>query len=209
MAAQIELGGQLLLLKRADNPWKGYWNLPAGYVEVDESLEEAVVREVWEESGFKVRVLELLGDYFFDDDPRGNGILLVFRAIIVSGDLHPNHESAEVAYFTPDRLPENICGAGHRRAVETWQDREAEQIMDAERWNQIIAGFPQPHLLQTWEWGQVKSAYGWEAHHKVWEEAGQIVAAALVLERTINLGGMAARLRMHYTSQRPAADELV
>ena len=121
VAAQIELGGQLLLLKRADDPWKGYWNLPAGYVEVDESLEEAVIREVWEESGFMVRVLELLGDYFFDDDPRGNGILLVFRAIIVSGDLHPNHESAEVAYFTPDRLPENICGAGHRRAVDSWR----------------------------------------------------------------------------------------
>lgn len=76
-------------------------------------------------------------------------------------------------------------------------------MMDAERWNQIVAEFPQPHLLQTWEWGQVKSAYGWQAHHKVWEEDGEIVAAALVLERTINLGGMAARLRMHYTPKGP------
>ena len=125
VAAQIELGGQLLLLKRAYDPWKGTWNLPAGYVEVDETLEAAVVREVWEESGFKVRVEELVGNFFFEDDPRGNGILLVFRAIIVSGDLHPNHQSAEVAYFTPDRLPDNICGAGHLRAIETW--RQAKQ----------------------------------------------------------------------------------
>lgn len=121
VAAQIELGGQLLLLKRAHDPWKGTWNLPAGYVEVDETLEAAVVREVWEESGFKVRVEELAGNYFFDDDPRGNGILLVFRAIIVSGDLHPNHESAEVAYFTPDRPPDNVCGAGHLQAIEAWR----------------------------------------------------------------------------------------
>ena len=83
------------------------------------------------------------------------------------------------------------------------EEGEAGQIMDAERWDQIIAGFPQPHLLQTWEWGQVKSAYGWQAYHKVWEETGQVVAAAMVLERTINLGGMAARLRMHYTPKGP------
>jgi len=75
--------------------------------------------------------------------------------------------------------------------------------MDAGRWNQIVAEFPQPQLLQTWEWGQVKSSFGWQAHHKVWEEDGEIVAAALVLERTINLGGMAARLRMHYIPKGP------
>jgi len=124
VAAQIELGGQLLLLKRAQDPWKGYWNLPAGYVEVDESLEDAVKREVWEETGYMVRVEELVGNYFFDDDPRGNGILLVFRAVIVSGDLHPNHESAEITYFSWDTLPMNICGAGHLRAVASWQNEK-------------------------------------------------------------------------------------
>lgn len=122
VAAQIELGGQLLLLKRAYDPWKGYWNLPAGYVEVDETLEDAVVREVFEETGFRVRTEQLVGNYFFNDDPRGNGILLVFRAVIVSGDLHTNHESAEISYFSWDSLPMNICGAGHLRAVAAWQN---------------------------------------------------------------------------------------
>jgi lipid II:glycine glycyltransferase (peptidoglycan interpeptide bridge formation enzyme) len=75
--------------------------------------------------------------------------------------------------------------------------------MDRQGWNQIISSFPAPHLLQTWEWGEIKSAFGWQPHHKVWEVDGEVVAAALVLERTVNLGGMAARLRMHYTPKGP------
>ena len=76
-------------------------------------------------------------------------------------------------------------------------------MMDQAQWNAIIAGMPQPHLLQTWEWGEVKSQFGWQAHHRVWRDGERVVAAALVLERTINLGGMAARLRMHYTPKGP------
>ena len=75
--------------------------------------------------------------------------------------------------------------------------------MDAQIWNEIIAGMPHPHLLQTWEWGEVKSQFGWTPFHKVWEADGKVTAAALVLERTINLGGLSARLRMHYTPKGP------
>lgn len=76
-------------------------------------------------------------------------------------------------------------------------------MMDRQQWNAIIAGMPQPHLLQTWEWGEVKAQFGWQAHHRVWQDGEHVVAAALVLERSINLGGMAARLRMHYTPKGP------
>lgn len=76
-------------------------------------------------------------------------------------------------------------------------------MMDQKQWNEIITGLPVPHLLQSWEWGQVKSQFGWQPFYKVWEEAGQVTAAALVLERTVNLAGMAARLRMHYTPKGP------
>jgi lipid II:glycine glycyltransferase (peptidoglycan interpeptide bridge formation enzyme) len=75
--------------------------------------------------------------------------------------------------------------------------------MNRERWNEIVSSLPAPHILQSWEWGEIKSQFGWQAFHKVWEESGQVVAAALVLERSINLGGMAARLRMHYTPKGP------
>lgn len=39
-------------------------------------------------------------------------------------------------------------------------------------WNEIIASLPNPHFLQTYEWGQVKAAYGWQPHFLVWDDAG-------------------------------------
>lgn len=76
--------------------------------------------------------------------------------------------------------------------------------MNSETWNPLIASFPDPQLLQTWEWGQVKSQFGWQPYYKIWHAPDQTVsAAALVLERTIRLPGMAAQLRMHYTPKGP------
>jgi lipid II:glycine glycyltransferase (peptidoglycan interpeptide bridge formation enzyme) len=77
-------------------------------------------------------------------------------------------------------------------------------MFDSTSWNTIIATLPNPQLLQTREWGEVKARFGWQAHHKVWkDDGGNIQAAALVLERSINLRGMALRLRMHYTPKGP------
>jgi len=77
-------------------------------------------------------------------------------------------------------------------------------MFTSQTWNEIISTFPYPQLLQTWEWGEVKSRFGWAPHHKVWEDDdGNLQGAALVLERTINLRGMAPRLRMHYTPKGP------
>lgn len=87
-------------------------------------------------------------------------------------------------------------------------------------WNQVIASFPDPHLLQTWEWGQFKSQFGWKPFFMLWSQAGELVveqaydaslassqvppeAAALVLQRTIPIGGFAAALRVIYVPKGP------
>ncbi len=78
--------------------------------------------------------------------------------------------------------------------------------MDAHTWNSTISSLPNPHLLQTWEWGLVKGKFGWEPFYKTWEDKGEQVAAALILQRTLNLPGMAARVRMHYVPKGPLLD---
>lgn len=75
-------------------------------------------------------------------------------------------------------------------------------MMNRKDWDEIISGMPNPHLLQTWEWGEVKERFGWQAFHKVWREAEKVVAAALVLERNVSMGGV-VRVRMHYTPKGP------
>jgi peptidoglycan pentaglycine glycine transferase (the first glycine) len=89
-------------------------------------------------------------------------------------------------------------------------------------WNELIAALPNPHFLQTYEWGQVKAAYGWQPLYLVWDEAGFSVstepitiqpsnhptlkAAALVLKKTVPTGGLAARLSVLYAPKGPLLD---
>jgi peptidoglycan pentaglycine glycine transferase (the first glycine) len=77
-------------------------------------------------------------------------------------------------------------------------------------WNALIASLPNPHLLQTWEWSQVKAKYGWEPFPFVWEpETGgreSVIAAAMILKRTISIGGFTARLSVLYAPKGPLMD---
>jgi len=79
--------------------------------------------------------------------------------------------------------------------------------MDALTWNSTIASLPNPHILQSWEWGQVKARFGWQPIPKVWQdENGQVLAAALILQRVIPIRGFAARLRILYVPRGPVLD---
>ena len=121
--AIIEKTGNLLLIQRTIEPFKGCWNLPAGYAEVDESPLETARREVWEETGLEVRITDLVNVYFFNDDPRGNGILIVYNCQMVGGTLEEREEGVNPTYFDPTRLPVNLAGGGHDQAVHAWRER--------------------------------------------------------------------------------------
>jgi peptidoglycan pentaglycine glycine transferase (the first glycine) len=74
-------------------------------------------------------------------------------------------------------------------------------------WNELIASLPLAHLLQTWEWSQVKARYGWQALPFVWQDAaGNPVAAAMILKRGIPVGGLAKKMCVLYTPKGPLMD---
>jgi peptidoglycan pentaglycine glycine transferase (the first glycine) len=82
-----------------------------------------------------------------------------------------------------------------------------EGIIDAREWNEIIAPLPGTHILQTWEWGEIKSAVGWQALPQVWrDELGRVQAAALVLQRSLKLGGLDSGLKVLYIPRGPLLD---
>lgn len=119
-AALITDGERILLARRRHDPWREHWYLPAGYVEADEAPDEAAIREVFEEVGLRIAIDELWKVYYFDDDPRGNGILIVYRCSGQSGKLTTSTEIDGFEYYSKDQLPELIAGAGHRQAVVDW-----------------------------------------------------------------------------------------
>ncbi|GIV63802.1 MAG: NUDIX hydrolase [Bellilinea sp.] len=119
-AALVVEEHRLLLVRRAISPWRGCWYLPAGYVEADEDPARAAERELFEETGLIGRAGALHGAYFFEDDPRGKGLLLVYHLHLTGGSLNLSNEADQADFFDVNRLPSPLTGAGHDRAVAEW-----------------------------------------------------------------------------------------
>lgn len=79
--------------------------------------------------------------------------------------------------------------------------------MNAVTWNALICELPQPHILQSWEWGQFKSRYGWKPDYLTWrEQDSNRFAAALSLMRTRTIGKIELPLRVIYFPKGPLLD---
>ena len=76
----VEMEGGIVLIQRGEEPFAGWWALPAGYIETDESVEQAAVRECREETGLEVELLELFGVGSFPEGPVQSGIIIFYRA---------------------------------------------------------------------------------------------------------------------------------
>jgi ADP-ribose pyrophosphatase YjhB (NUDIX family) len=95
---------RILLVKRASPPQKGTWVLPGGYVDRGEELKQAAIREMHEECGLRVKIMNLVGLYSYIDNPV---VLIVYQAGYLSGELHLNHESLEANWFPLSEIPFN------------------------------------------------------------------------------------------------------
>jgi 8-oxo-dGTP diphosphatase len=113
-------GQGLVLVQRGEPPFKGRWALPAGYIEADESVEQAAIRECHEETGLEVELLELFGVYSFPEGPVQSGIIIFFRARPVGGTLEAGDDAQEVGVFPPDELPRDVAFRTHREVLERW-----------------------------------------------------------------------------------------
>ena len=105
MAGVIELDDEILLVRRAVNPFKGKWTLPAGFVDAGEAPTAALERECLEETGLKVRVTELLDVVYGQEHPGGAHILIVYKAAIISGRIVAGDDVDKVAFFDLEKPP--------------------------------------------------------------------------------------------------------
>ena len=112
--------GRVLLVQRANEPYRGWWMLPAGFVEYGDSAADTALREATEETGLVVELTGLQGVYFGTDDPRDIAHLVAYTARVVGGDLVPADDAAAADYFGPDDLPSQIAFEGQRQALRAW-----------------------------------------------------------------------------------------
>ena len=124
---------RILLTRRTDN---GQWCLPAGGMDPGESVTETCEREVWEETGLRVRVLRLIGVYSdpnrlieYADGNRCHIVSLNFEVEVTGGELQLSDETTAFGFYSPDEMKRLDIMAHH------W-----ERILDA------LAGQPQPFI---------------------------------------------------------------
>ncbi|MCD5409655.1 MAG: NUDIX hydrolase [Methanocellales archaeon] len=104
--AIVLLDNKIALIRRKNPPFEGYYALPGGFVERGETVEQALIREVKEETGLDIRIVKLAGAYSDTDrDPRGHVISLCYLAE-ASGTIAPDSDAGDVELFDVSQLPE-------------------------------------------------------------------------------------------------------
>lgn len=106
--ARTSTAAKVLLVKRAREPFRNKWAFPGGFVEMDEELNDAVARELKEETGLTgidLRQLQTFGT--IGRDPRGRTITITYIGVVVTENMHlqPGDDAAEAAWFDIDALP--------------------------------------------------------------------------------------------------------
>ncbi|MCH8477788.1 MAG: NUDIX hydrolase [Wenzhouxiangella sp.] len=115
---------RILLCRRAINPRDGYWTLPAGYLELNESPAQGAVREAWEEARARLVIDQLLATYAIT---RISQVQLIYRARLSSPDIAAGPESREVGLFTWDQIPfDDIAFPSVRWALEHFRQTAGE-----------------------------------------------------------------------------------
>ncbi len=99
--------GKILLCRRAINPRRGFWTIPAGYLELNEDAETGAIREAKEEACADIEIDALLAVY---NVTRISQVQLIYRATLPSPTIAAGEESLEVGLFSWDEIPwDNIA----------------------------------------------------------------------------------------------------
>src|ERR1700693_1250495 len=95
-------GERILMCRRSIHPRRGFWTLPAGYLELNESISAGAEREAFEEAEAKIEIEGLLAIY---DIPRISQVQLIYRARLIDDRVRAGPESLEIALFGWDEIP--------------------------------------------------------------------------------------------------------
>jgi ADP-ribose pyrophosphatase YjhB (NUDIX family) len=119
-----EWGDRILLCRRGIEPRYGLWTLPAGYMENDETVEEAALRETLEEANARVEIVSL---FSLVSLPHINQVYMLFRGRLLDLDFSAGQETLEARLFSERQIPwDELAFSSIRRTLELYfRDREA------------------------------------------------------------------------------------
>lgn len=124
VAVVIEQDDEIVLQRRTIDPGSGLWTFPSGFVDRGEPVEEAAVREAWEEVGLQVKLDRFLGLY---SSPGETVVLAVFVAMPVAGELQSLDENDAVGFFGPNGLPA-LAFPNDEAIIDAWRSGTVREV---------------------------------------------------------------------------------
>ena len=121
-ALVVNRQGQLLVGKRGVEPAKGGWCLPGGFIEMGETMEEAALRELEEETGLAGTVRSFVGCYSHESRFYGSIIIFGYRVDVVDGRLQASDDIVEARFCSMNSLPP-IAFDAHRKLIAALQQQ--------------------------------------------------------------------------------------
>lgn len=111
--------GDIVLVKRKNEPFSGLWELPGGFVEYGENIESTAIREAEEETGLKVDLKGIVWVYSEPDrDPRRHIISICFKAKRIDGKFEPDDEILEARAFSRDEIRDMKLAFNHKEMLK-------------------------------------------------------------------------------------------
>ena len=123
--------GEVVLLRRGIEPGRGWWAQPGGFLEIDETVTEAAIRETLEETGLVVEPGEIVGLY---SRLEAAVVVLALESQVVGGEARLNPEALEIRTFAPDAIPwDGIAFTTSHWALHDWVTRRHPDVRPPER----------------------------------------------------------------------------
>ncbi len=98
---------KVLLIQRGNDPYKGKWAFPGGFMNIDETAEQCAIRELKEETGLKDVVLEQFFTFTnINRDPRERVISIAFMGIAKSSEIKGNDDAIDARWFSLNKIPD-------------------------------------------------------------------------------------------------------
>lgn len=121
---------KFLLVQRGEDPSKGLWGLPGGFVEMGETVSEALMREILEETGYTIEIGELVGVWsFYNDSKKIAGVAVIYETRVTGGELHIASDSTAAEWVTYERAYEFPSAfETHREALKIWFEKHSDSF---------------------------------------------------------------------------------
>ena len=149
----LEAVPRVLLIQRGNEPFKGSWAFPGGFMNMDETTEECAVRELEEETGVRISGLHQIGAFSkIDRDPRGRTITVAYLAIVNQPlDARGMDDAKGAAWFPMNKLPKLAFDHEEMLCVAKEEVRK-EILLQTKDWQEMTKGFTKEEVEKIKEW---------------------------------------------------------